>query len=294
MNRDATPRGNLMKGSGGDQWKAYSGMAAAFLAVANESQGQIVYTDIDPDVSLNNDQYPIDFDGDGTTDITIFHQGVILDDITVNFAFFDGEVIGSIVDTYYVYGDVLLFGDPIGPGNPNWQTNSQYYGYLGAVVTYYGYQSESGPWLGETGYLGVRFTGQDGQARYAWVHLSMPEDASVVTLLGYAYESAPNTAISAGNIGNVSLAPVAKAIHGMNVFPNPVSDMARIEVSVEVSGSYELKLYDALGRTVMERRVALAAGAQQLDLDMQGMAVGSYVLELRNEQHVVQRKVNKG
>lgn len=293
MNRDTPQRDKLRTGESGNQWMAYSGMAAAFLAVANGSKAQVIYTDIDPDATLINDQFPIDFDGDGTTDITFFHQGIVLDDISVNFAYFDGEVIGSILNTYYVYGDVLLFGDPIGPGNANWQNSPQYYGYLGAVRTYYGDVYPDGEWLGQTGYLGVRFVGQDGLSRYAWVHLSMPEDATSVTLLGYAFESAPNTAITAGNIGNVGLSPEPKAIMGMNVFPNPVSDMARVEVSVEIPGSYEMRLCDPLGRTVMERRITLTTGVQQLDLDMQAMAIGSYVLELRNGKNVLQRKLIK-
>jgi hypothetical protein len=43
-----------LRGTRSDKLKAYTGMAAAFLAVAPEADAQVLYTDVDPDVVLAN------------------------------------------------------------------------------------------------------------------------------------------------------------------------------------------------------------------------------------------------
>ncbi|HNI55898.1 MAG TPA: hypothetical protein PK511_15330, partial [Chitinophagales bacterium] len=48
----------------------YAAFAAAVLVLINRADAEVVYTDIDPDVSLDTDgnYYAIDIDGNGTAD----------------------------------------------------------------------------------------------------------------------------------------------------------------------------------------------------------------------------------
>ena len=61
-----------------DKWKAYSGMAAAFLVVAKDSDAQVVYTDVDPDAAVISGNYDVDFDNDGDRDLAVGQESRLL------------------------------------------------------------------------------------------------------------------------------------------------------------------------------------------------------------------------
>ena len=56
---------------------AYSTSAAAFIALANAAQGQIVYQNIDPDLVTDDERIFLDVNADGEFDIwfDLFHSG---------------------------------------------------------------------------------------------------------------------------------------------------------------------------------------------------------------------------
>lgn len=65
----------------------------------------------------------------------------------------------------------------------------------------------------------------------------------------------------------------------VKVFPNPVANIANIEFK-ENAGLTQLQLVDAQGRSLINRRVQLKAGIEQLDLSR--FPAGSYYLRLHN------------
>jgi hypothetical protein len=68
------------------------------------------------------------------------------------------------------------------------------------MAYYYTYYSSGlGNFLGQTNrFLGLRFI-IGGQTNYGWLEIAdVPDDASSVTIAGYAYETAPDTEILAG------------------------------------------------------------------------------------------------
>lgn len=91
----------------------------------------------------------------------------------------------------YGYAAVLAKGQKIN-GNLTWG-NSYYGTYLGGNFNYNKY----GDWPESTGYLGLSFDQADG-THYAWAKLTMPEDASYLTIDGYAYETQADMPIDAG------------------------------------------------------------------------------------------------
>ena len=58
---------------------SYAAMTGAFLAASESSDGQVIYYDVNPDVTVTSpgpdmwDYYPIDFDSDGIADIVVQH-----------------------------------------------------------------------------------------------------------------------------------------------------------------------------------------------------------------------------
>jgi len=71
----------------------------------------------------------------------------------------------------------------------------------------------------------------------------------------------------------------------MNVFPNPVTDMLRVQVQTQGQG--ELTLLDMNGRTVLETAVQ----NEMTRLDLTLLPAGSYLLQYRNGSSVVHRQI---
>ncbi|MBN2685493.1 MAG: PEP-CTERM sorting domain-containing protein [Pontiellaceae bacterium] len=56
-----------------------------------------------------------------------------------------------------------------------------------------------GPWLGETGYMGLEFEANDG-THYGWLNMTVYEDNPGMTIHSWAYETTPGEGIVAGAI----------------------------------------------------------------------------------------------
>ncbi|HMN06972.1 MAG TPA: T9SS type A sorting domain-containing protein [Flavobacteriales bacterium] len=67
------------------------------------------------------------------------------------------------------------------------------------------------------------------------------------------------------------------------VFPNPVEDVLRLALTAPAAGTARLQVLDALGRTVRERSMAVAYGQNLLEVDVQGLHTGTYMVRLVND-----------
>jgi Zn-dependent metalloprotease len=84
--------------------------------------------------------------------------------------------------------------------------------------------------------------------------------------------------------GNRSLmvdtdAPSAAALQ-LTAAPNPTSDAVRLSFSIPQSGLVQIAVNDLLGRTVQQREWTLPQGENQLDLSLQGLPSGTYLVRL--------------
>ncbi len=76
-------------------------------------------------------------------------------------------------------------------------------------------------------------------------------------------------------------APVpASSLLGVSVSPNPVSEVLRLNVALSHSSEVGVEVVDLLGRSFLAQSRSLAAGAQQLELDLSGLPAGTYVVRL--------------
>lgn len=280
--------------TGSDKWKAYSGMAAAFLAMDHDADAQVVYTDVDPDQVLVNDSYLIDFDNDGTPDVTFAH--VVSNSTSGSYtleirgAIVGGDVIGQ-ASSSYVYPTLLAAGAPIAPGNPDW--NQSPYGLLGLRFATPSSSSLYGAWPGQTAYLGCRFVSGMGATHYAWVHLSVEPLVGNMTIRGYAFDATPNTAIIAGDQGTTTSVMEGAGSSDLAVFPNPVRDMARVRVGDALQGQVAVQVLDGIGRVVQRAELNLATGQRTVEIDMAALPAGTYFVSVRNGDRVLHRKVSK-
>lgn len=86
--------------------------------------------------------------------------------------------------------------------------------------------------------------------------------------------------------GNNSYSKVVDVYFGnesiVTVYPNPASSQLHVDVNIAKATTAELSLSDAAGRKVRVLQVQLQAGANTVQMDLQGIADGVYMLHLSN------------
>ncbi len=274
---------------------SYSGMATALLAMAHDADAQVIYTDVNPDLTFTNDVFEIDFDGDAVTDLTIMHVAsssssssmvINVNAVAVNAA--EGNAFKGNVQGSYAYASVLAAGDAIAPG-AGFQTS---YGTCAFAISIPGlFATTYGDWAGQTGYVGCKFEGGDGQTHYGWVHLSVATGVTSATVLAYGYESTPNTAISAGDMGTTTGIGTVAEKFNFNIAPNPTKDQAVIGLQGVKGQNVTVSVIDAMGKVMFTEQVSAMEETHTLDLS--NLAQGTYFVRLENGKEVAFRKVTK-
>ena len=70
------------------------------------------------------------------------------------------------------------------------------------------------------------------------------------------------------------------SIQNLTVYPNPTKGELHIKPSLGKSGELSLKLYDLLGRIVVNRNVYLQTGQEQQVLDLSSLSEATYMLNI--------------
>ncbi len=186
-----------------DRLLGYSLLAGALLG-AMPVRAAIVYTDVDPDLTLFDAFFPIDFNGDGVTDITIRHRAYTFGggSYSTNYRYAEVQLPAGnraqFPGGFFAELSALPSGAAIGP-----TALFTGYGRMAARYAYvYGgssYVYADGPWLGVTDrYLGVEFA-IGGNTHYGWIRMDVPSDLGNIVIKDFAYEDVPNTTILAGD-----------------------------------------------------------------------------------------------
>lgn len=68
--------------------------------------------------------------------------------------------------------------------------------------------------------------------------------------------------------------------HDLLVFPNPVNDLAHIQLSMDAATTVQLRLFNQAGRLQYQGRENLQAGSNHLELAADQLPAGTYWLEL--------------
>ena len=196
--------------------------AAGATTLATPAEAQIVYTPAHQIIGRNG-MMLIDFDHDGTTDVTVREVFWSLD----TNGLFPGNSLqakptaggGIEIGPYSEFAANVKLGVGIGESSP---FHSRFAPVFQATSfgVYYGGSS----WSEDTtnGFLGVRFR-IGGEAHYGWVRMSIrlyPMKHSMgVLLTGYAYETQPNKPIRAGDTGENDESEGTSS--QMNILPQP-------------------------------------------------------------------------
>ncbi len=185
--------------------KLYSTAAAAagvsILAMAQAAEAKVVYTP----VNVNLDAYrsfPLDVNGDGIPDFNFAfvasgHSSFLIAEL---------DTVGNAVQTRRGLANfeagAFPFGAPIGPAQ-NFASQTFYGGIFMAAIFQYSGSNSWGPWMNVNNrYLGMKFL-IDGKVHYGWARFTVRDWFRSVGphLSGYAYETDPDTKITAGDEG---------------------------------------------------------------------------------------------
>jgi hypothetical protein len=249
---------------------AYSGMAAAFL-LPHGAEAQVAWTDVDPDLVLQNGEHELDLDGDGTTDLTLV-QASYSDIMSAKLQLPEGNAVRAMATFSGLISPAALeAAEPIGPANADWHTDNG----NGLILAMHS-STNWGNWLGTEGYLGCRFTAGDGQDHYAWVQLQVAGNASQLKVKAYGHEQTAASELLAGEGSPQGLAE--QPTPGLLlVFPNPAQDRVEVPLPLGNGTPATAVVLDATGRICLHADTGIGL---PLTLDLATLAPGGYTVQL--------------
>lgn len=256
--------------------KAYSLAATAITAFGATANAQVVYTDIDPDVtiSVEPDSLIIDMNNDGTWDFKILKttaasstNGIRMNANTGN------EILG--VNTYATYfvASALNAGAPINNAAGAWNGTMN-----GGMITL-AWGTSYGYWQGVTDkYLGLRFQ-VSGNTHYGWARLDVAAGGTSAIIKDFAYQATPDSTILAGDTVTIGVSEIASN--------NAAIKLRNNELSINAKANYDVLVIDLTGRIVYEG--IINKGSNRISLLTQPSGV--YIVRLINEFESIEQKI---
>jgi hypothetical protein len=217
----------------------YGAMSLAIAGVA-DAAGQVVYTDVDPDfVGGMGDSFAIDFDGDSTDDITVLQSNNGNYELVQALPAGGNGVIAAS-NAGYFYASNLAYGASISAGAGSFRS-------FGSFCAGVGYAGSQFCGTGE-GYIGVEFA-VGGDTHYGWVRVDVADSSNFI-VLDYAYESTPNMAIAAGDMGSLGVGD--QAFEGFAYFVDSNNNL-----NLSANSTMEaIAVYNVLGQEVISQKLS--------------------------------------
>jgi hypothetical protein len=295
---------------------SYAALTGAFLAMAGQSEAQIIYTDVNPNDTVMSpgddlyDFFPIDFDNDGVADVVIQQYTYNGNQVCWAGTFSMQTSVGGPIPLVnlanmaignlnvnggntYIYPYVLNQGDPISSGNPNWRSFNQAYPFVSEMTLNWRTSSQYGHWNGVDGFLGWQFiTGSD--IFYGWVEMDIDSAATRIIVKGYAYESNPGMPIFAGDIGvgtnNLHKSDGSYFLLSNN--PAVRNKPSAVYFSSDKQQDYKLEIINNLGEVIRTQSGSAVVGNNPaIGLHLQDVAAGNYFIRLTLGDKVQHRKL---
>ncbi len=269
----------------------YTAAAAALVGAAG-ANAQVVYTDVNPDISV-----------DAAPGVPSLEELDLNNDANPDFALVSGDTIATsgsrvrytIVAPYgtaassnaiagetpsgYDYALALNSGDMIN-ATLNWiaATNTMAYNVDSA-------NPFSENWNGVTDkYLGLKFV-VAGNTHYGWARLDVNAIGDVWTLKDYAYQSTPDSTILAGEGGpavSINEAAMENLVHFINQSNNSVKLMINEALTEGV-----VSLVSTSGQLVSKGNVS----GKEYFVDLNGLPAGIYVINAQFAEGAMTKKV---
>lgn len=265
----------------------YTAAAAAIVAGTTGANAQVMYFDVNPDYSVDDDNnnggftaVGLDMDQDGTNDFILAARDTTTATQHVRYTLvapLGSNAVAGETPSAYDYALALDAGTMI-DNTLNWiaATNTMAYN----VDSSNPYNEN---WNGVTDkYLGLRFV-TGGSTYYGWARLDVQAIGDVWTLKDFAYESTANTGITAGDMGTANLdeASLDQLVHFINKSNNTVL--------VKVNGleGGVVNVVSASGQTVQSGNVE----NNEFVVNMNDLTPGVYMINVTIEGASITKKM---
>lgn len=265
---------------------SYSALSAAFLAVSDEANAQIVYNDIE-DVAVELfGTYDLDMDGDAVIDFH-FRAGT-LGSGSWTFGSMGGSattlgvggpsnLIAGYSGSFYYYASIIGEGDAIDgglafdiPASSFAVLASNFYGSL------YGAFGDAGP-----NFLGVQYA-VGGNVHYGWIRVDVTMEPLVINILDYAFEATPETSIDAGQTIGVD---IKNNLEGQFVVNFSGRDI-QIHASYLPANTYA-EIFDMNGKCVAKTSISQIETFISLDQAAEGV----YIVKITSGDSFITRNI---
>ncbi len=278
----------------------YSGFALSFLFVSSKVYSQAVYTDIDPDIVLDEDfdALGVDMDNNGGFDFAFIKFSYTTSDSVLDYQKIEkmfcgayGNSANMIAGThpfrYYPYAissgvmidnELLFYG--YGYQRMAYQRFSSFAGHSTVILMHYG-----GKWYPEKldHYLGVKFEGEDDCIHFGWIRCSVEDSGRVLTVKDYAFESKCDVGIIAGDV----IGDTTVNIEENNSLIASVYSFNKILYIhlTSFATDTEVYLYNQIGQLIFSSEINNQFSEIPLEF-----ANGVYIYEIRESGH----RINSG
>ncbi|WP_343632493.1 T9SS type A sorting domain-containing protein [Fluviicola sp.] len=272
-----------------EKLKSYSALATAMFGTAAAADAQIVYTDVNPDVTLNviNDSlnaYEVDFDNDGNAEMIVASYGFVhpqAGQINLSINLIQPNNVAALLgydDAGYPYVSALASGTLVDPAATNWYDTTAFGGSQAAnavnAVAFGAYgQFNTGADL----YMGARFVLATG-THYGWVRIQVPTDVTSTMIKDYAYRTVPNMGLTTGQTG------LGIAEMPANVWYTYVNGK---NVTITSKEEGNLTIIDMTGKTVATGKMENGTATMNLSDATSGM----YIVQFENNGVMGTKKV---
>ncbi len=89
----------------------------------------------------------------------------------------------------------------------------------------------------------------------------------------------------------VGVTTIPSPIVGVSLLPNPAADYCELEIYAQKEASASIAIYNTLGQLMLTQNKELQQGQNLLDLDIQNLLTGTYIVELRSENTRILKKL---
>jgi hypothetical protein len=268
----------------------YTAAAAALVGAAG-ANAQVVYTNVDPDLSV--DAAPgtptlegLDLNNDANPDFALFSQDTLANGSRFRFTLVapygtaaSSNAIAGETPSGYDYALALNSGDMIN-ATLNWIATTNTMAYNVDSSNPY---SEN--WNGVTDkYLGLKFV-VAGNTHYGWARLDVDAIGDVWTLKDYAFQSTPDSTILAGEGGpavSINEAAMENLVHFINQSNNSVKLMINASLTEGL-----VSLVSTSGQIVSKGNVT----GNEYFVDLNGLPAGIYVINAQFAEGAMTKKV---
>ncbi len=249
---------------------SYSKAAAGLLVIGERVNAQIVYTNVDPDVTiLDNEYYPIDFDGANDYEFRLFasyYSGWTYVGLTNFQNSFQFAAWAS-----YVYYARPLAANYLIDNTRTFQNIQNKWAGLWDFYHYYGSTDR---------YLGCRFK-ISSSWHYGWVRLNVGSFG--ITIKDYAYNTTANQGIQTGQ--TTGLEP-DNELEGLDIWPTPAKDVIYLSYLKAIN---KVDVYDLSGACVMSKIFENG----QPELDVSALKNGMYIVKVYTPDGLSVHKIVK-